>query len=37
MKKNRFETSDVRWLVLALAVALSLGFLAGPAMSAEGV
>ena len=37
LKKKHFETPNIRWVILAVAVSLSFGFLAGPAMSADGI
>jgi hypothetical protein len=37
MKEKRFEIPKIRWVILAVAVTLGFGFLAGPAMSAGGI
>lgn len=37
MKEKRFEIPKIRWVILAVAVTLGFGFLAGPAMSADGI
>lgn len=37
MKERQFKTPVIRWVILIMAVLLSLGFLGSPAMSAEGV
>ena len=37
MMEKGFETPNIRWVILAVAVTLSFGFLASPAMSADSI